>query len=618
MKKLLSVLASLAMLTTMSPVYSECTISDNTDLKSLAASLGADTDYLNILNYEHGPDYPDLQNVYLKFLSNCNQLEATRYPQSFYYTAVMSGSDMGISLLEILAHNGVISPSDIQNGAQSLSEITLNNETDKVITAYQVTQFHTEFSNYMEYLIASQTYEQQIDSLISTAESCMENNRYFLVTIKGQDMNHSVCGIGISEGEWEWNGKKYDKCILTLDSNDTDKDEKADGFREESCIYINSETKESYIPAYNLDMTDEPAFTVIDDDSLLNFKGAINPSAEIKKAKTDTTHFTFRETEFTSAYRVRNGIETPIVRPVYNGTKPAASVTDFDYIHVDMNREFERFMTFWYYNSDRRIYIELEDTTPEFYPDLSGDVNINDNMVNIVNKGPYPINSIVEIYMNDGTYNFPPFFKWVLWGDVDKDLSIEIVEEGMLLKSDDKIEISLSAERPIINQYGELQYGKSGNLLTDYATAGDSAIDNDILVTIDDEQKVSFFLDENNDGNYDSGLGKVDLTSSDSYHISSKNNVLVTINDEYRIVCYIDDNNDGVYDTPVQKGDTNYDGKIDAADASTILSHYAKLSTTSDYVPTDIFAMDFDGSGSVDASDASLILKQYSEVQTGK
>ena len=259
MKKLLSVLASLAMLTTMSPVYSECTISDNTDLKSLAASLGADTDYLNILNYEHGPDYPDLQNVYLKFLSNCNQLEATRYPQSFYYTAVMSGSDMGISLLEILAHNGVISPSDIQNGAQSLSEITLNDETDKVITAYQVTQFHTEFSNYMEYLIASQTYEQQIDSLISTAESCMENNRYFLVTIKGQDMNHSVCGIGISEGEWEWNGKKYDKCILTLDSNDTDKDEKADGFREESCIYINAETKESYIPAYNLDMTDEPA-----------------------------------------------------------------------------------------------------------------------------------------------------------------------------------------------------------------------------------------------------------------------------------------------------------------------------------------------------------------------
>ena len=290
-------------------------------------------------------------------------------------------------------------------------------------------------------------------------------------------------------------------------------------------------------------------------------------------------------------------------------------MTDFDYINVDMNREYEKYKHFGYSNSKRLIDITLADTTKEVYADLSGSMDISDNMVNIVNKGDFPINSDVWISMEEGTYNFPPYFQWNIWGDVDKNLSIEVTENGLLLKSDDKIEISVSAERYIKDKNGELQYGDYG-LITDYATVSDSPTDKDLLVTIDDEQKVSFYVDENNDVSYDRGIRKVDLTSSDFYHISSGNSVLVTVNEDHKFVCYIDDNNDGVYDTPVQKGDANYDGAIDASDASAVLAHYARLSTSSENIASDTHTMDFDSSGSVDATDASMILKHYAEVQT--
>ncbi|MBR3900849.1 MAG: hypothetical protein IKJ60_04785 [Ruminococcus sp.] len=615
MRKLLSLLASLAMLTTMSPFYTEGTTDNYVDLNTLADNLGADTDYLSVVNYEHGLDRPDPADVYFDYLSKCTLLEGAYYPRSFYCTAVMAGSDMGISLLEILSHNGVISPSDIQQGAESLSEITLNEEIDKVITAYQATQCYTEFNNYKEYLVASQTYEQQVESLISTAERCMKNDRYFLITIHGYKMNHAVCGIGIAEGEWEWNGKSYDKCILALDSNNADSKGNAVGFREESCIYINSKTKESCIPAYDLDMADEPAYAVIDDDSMLNFKGAINPSVKISEDKDDITHFDFLYTKYTSVYSVRNGIKTPIAKPAYGGLNGPIAVTDVDYIHIEMEREYNRFLNFRYINTDRWIDVELEDTINRTHAEFYGTVDISDDMINIVNEGDSPIHSHLQIRMNEGTYNFSPYFLWYVNGDVNKDFAMEVVENGILLKSSGKIEMSVMPQRFITSLDGELQYDEFG-VITDFASVGNSPTDNDILVTLDNEQKVVFYVDENNDGNYAAEMRKVDLTGGSPYHIISDNNVLVTVNEEHKLVCYIDDNNDGIYDSPVQKGDANYDGVINASDASAVLAQYAKLSTSSENIGSDTHTMDFDSSGIVDATDASMILAHYSDVQT--
>ena len=121
------------------------------------------------------------------------------------------------------------------------------------------------------------SYDEQINQLIETAENNMKNNRYFFISVSDSEkFFHAVCGIGISDGVWEWNGEEYNKCVLTLDSNENET-----GFNEKSCIYINSETKRCYIPSHEMSTDNNISFAIVDDDTLLNYKGAINPSETI-------------------------------------------------------------------------------------------------------------------------------------------------------------------------------------------------------------------------------------------------------------------------------------------------------------------------------------------------
>ncbi len=67
-------------------------------------------------------------------------------------------------------------------------------------------------------------------------------------------------------------------------------------------------------------------------------------------------------------------------------------------------------------------------------------------------------------------------------------------------------------------------------------------------------------------------------------------------------------------------GDINYDGSIDAVDASNMLSAYAKKATTGDsgLEYKEFITGDVNNDGNVDAVDASLVLTYYADVQTGK
>lgn len=68
-----------------------------------------------------------------------------------------------------------------------------------------------------------------------------------------------------------------------------------------------------------------------------------------------------------------------------------------------------------------------------------------------------------------------------------------------------------------------------------------------------------------------------------------------------------------------QLGDVNFDGKVDAKDASLILVAYSKASTGGDYGLTDDQkkAAEVNGDGKIDAKDASLVLKYYAYTSTG-
>lgn len=57
------------------------------------------------------------------------------------------------------------------------------------------------------------------------------------------------------DGEWEFNGEKYDKCVLTYDSNALHIDEEtnkliSNEYIPDCSVFINSETKKAYMNAY--------------------------------------------------------------------------------------------------------------------------------------------------------------------------------------------------------------------------------------------------------------------------------------------------------------------------------------------------------------------------------
>lgn len=72
-------------------------------------------------------------------------------------------------------------------------------------------------------------------------------------------------------------------------------------------------------------------------------------------------------------------------------------------------------------------------------------------------------------------------------------------------------------------------------------------------------------------------------------------------------------------DAPILKGDVNFDGVVDATDASMVLTEYARTSAghPPSFTPRQMLAADWDGDGIVDATDAAAILDYYAKSSTG-
>lgn len=72
-------------------------------------------------------------------------------------------------------------------------------------------------------------------------------------------------------------------------------------------------------------------------------------------------------------------------------------------------------------------------------------------------------------------------------------------------------------------------------------------------------------------------------------------------------------------EAPVLQGDVNFDGKVDAIDASMVVTEYSNVQTGGEPTFTDAQneAADVNNDGAVDAIDASLIMDVYAQTQTG-
>ena len=109
----------------------------------------------------------------------------------------------------------------------------------------------------------------------------------------------------------------------------------------------------------------------------------------------------------------------------------------------------------------------------------------------------------------------------------------------------------------------------------------------------------------------------------------------IKTNNQIKLIVFVDDitpgfavndisnySNDVGFDAKqyvINLGDVNSDYSINAVDASNILSTYAKIQTTTDYLMSEdeIKKMDINNDVSVDAVDASCVLSYYAYISTG-
>lgn len=575
MKKLTALLTAVTMLSAQPFTYAYAE-NENTDLYALAESLGANTDCLNIedhqytvreLNEDVSDDYFYLQfKVCDDFESKISNVDRYKRFHDRFFNFVINTSSFGISAIEVLAHNGVISPSDIVSGAETLSDITLNDESQYYISSYQLLQELFDVKFYMNNVFDRVPRTELAKELIETAEKCMAENRYFVICYEStkQFYNKTVTGIGITDGEWTFNDKTYDKCILTLDSNGKGDDGEFKPFNENSCIYINSETYELYCPTTPpTDECGDILTAVIDDETLLSYKAPLAPT---EKHETDISDINY------------------IDIPYNNYFEFDASVTDsdgnvYDFKTADLNHERRTYAHHPLYLNGNDIHIDIHKPgyTDGHYPSIyvenerfylrsgtseSAVWDIDENSVNLkLTDTNEPTNYYTTIVFNEGYYSENTKYEWLIAGITDSGIKVSSEKDGILLSSDSDIDCT-------IEKYIPAKVGST-----------------------DRTKKVT------------------------EIKIQSKGDVLLVTDENNNLMPLTDTDGDGIYETSVKKGDTNYDGVIDAIDASNILSAYAKSSIDTLYHDNYNFdtIYDFNGDGVVDALDASEVLSVYAK-----
>ena len=374
--------------------------------------------------------------------------------------------------------------------------------------------------------------------------------------------SHAVTGIGSAKGNWQFEGHVYDKCILILDSNNKDENGERIPFSENMCIYVDSETGNYYHPVYGGSYDDELALSVIDDDTVLNYKGMLSPCSEMTPDLSEANELTLWYEPIIS-YDVevtdKNGKKHDIIRTNNSLSKMMYSKTYFAEgrtFHIETDNKLSETTSATARVNNRYRWVETC-----IYGD--GIYDITENSYRITSKDNVDRGYELILRFNEGYYPFSPHYSWAFFGHTDSYINAEVVQNGILLNSD---------------------------------TAIETAIDTYNVV-----------FDDN--GNYS------DLTNNkQTTYITSNNSILVSFDENNEYTFFIDPDNDGLFDTKVEKGDVNCDGVIDGRDASYVLTDYAKHSVKSDdisYLNKDY--ADYDDNGIIDARDASAILSKYAE-----
>ena len=217
------------------------------------------------------------------------------YSTDISYIAYQSGLCFGMAAISVLIHNGELTPSDLQEGAETLYDVTLTDDVDALIAYYNSLQLYTEVELAVIAAPAMLTKEEHTDMFLDCAARCKEKGTYFMAGIATKKGGtHAVVGMDELSGNWTFDGISYDTCIITYDSNCVKQGTETSAFRDDACIYINSETKQFCIPAYEASTENgDVLLYASDDDSLLTYKAPIRGTAKTNTDVSETVKLEF-------------------------------------------------------------------------------------------------------------------------------------------------------------------------------------------------------------------------------------------------------------------------------------------------------------------------------------
>lgn len=554
MKKIISVLMISAMALSSIPLmsapvtsnYSTTALAETSNLSSLASFLGADTAYFSFTNY--AKKYLDTDMI----VTDCED-------QSY-----------GISILQILSHNGVFAVSDIQSGAKNLSDVQFNSEIESLIESYQLTRF-----NVPQLKLKRAFAKNDTETLVQTAMTSMTAQKYFHISLSMPETlpdgtnyskaTHDVVGIGISDGSWTFNGISYDKCILTLDSNTT-------SFDENYCIYVNTADNTFHIPVYESDVT---LTAVIADDNVLNYQGKLGEQVQPPVNVTDieNTAEISVYTQTSKKIGERYDKESGEYIPQYEKTEDEYEVTAGDYTYDS-----------FYLEKNPTLNVPAADSYKFRFRNDESD--IFELVFSSESKDGY---SFIKSYENAESAEISVHKASIKTTDTDR-INAELIPTEPLYKSS-------------FNCFDADTFESRNFSMTDR--------EDGILLHSDSpyEANMTFSLRSDNRA----------VESEFEFRIEPcAGSLLLRYDDEnQKIRAFIDKDNDDMYETEIQGGDMNCDGRFDASDASKILKVYSVLSTGKNSLMqyVNIFS-DCNGDGIINSIDATDVLTKYAESST--
>ena len=555
------------------PLYEADASSTQSELEKAAIEKGMYKDTFSFANHLCTLQKEDfLKRVSDPIAANMTNSELDSYYNlDAYKVSYKGGLCFGMTAISILVHNGELTPNDLQEGAESLYDVTLTDDVDALISYYNSLQVYKAVEHAIIVAPAMLSKEEHTDMFLDCAARCKEKGTYFMAGIATKKGGtHAVVGMDELSGNWTFDGISYDTCIVTYDSNCVKPGTETSAFKDDACIYINSETKQFCIPAYEASSENgDVLLYASDDDSLLTYKAPIRGTTETNTDISETVKWQF----------INGSADSLQVTSTTNDGKThdflkESKINYGDYIFFGKGSSFhlekkERagMFTFMINGETYRLWIQQWGKQNPNDPDLRDvgtkcKMDFSENSVSYTNTDTVSTTLELEITYDEGTYNFSP----VSFNDILVDIAPN--QTATITKNDTGFEIASTAETLV------------------------QCVSNVNQKTIDDYN--------GNDDDFFKWFKSYFL----NFVMQKNAKITYDTEKEYTEVTY-DCDGDGVYEQAPMAGDADGNGKpYEVNDVYWTMRHiaqcgaYGKGAVT---IPT--VAGDVDGDGDIDTSD---------------